>query len=186
MSPIADVDAEITSLRRLVHAEKCFRRIMRLAKFLANANLSEGEEAFTPVMTGICFTYAQPFWSNDGLGPLPQHFHQFPNHPEHQELHEGLLSGREWISDHLAPDTVFMSDASRERFGKMQVTLLAGGSVILSEDDPLWHQHELRRIGELCRFQMARIAPEARALVAGMSAGKTYALGSYVIGENFP
>ena len=180
------LEVELRPLRRFVHAEKCFRQILRLAKFLDTAAVSPDEEAYVPVMAGICYTYAQPFWGNDGLGPLPQKFREFPDQPRFEKVHIALLSGREWLYDHIGAPSIFDPGEKLDRLGKITITLQPGGGVIFEEDDPRWAPEEVREIAELCRFQSARLIPEIKALISELSEGKSYKLGSYILGSNFP
>jgi hypothetical protein len=185
-SPAKPDEAELQPLRRLIHADKCFRTIMRLVKFLESAGLQEDEEAYLPVMAGICFTYAQPFWGNDGLGPLPQKFREFPNQPRFEKIHTALLSGREWLYEHVGVESIFHTGDKKGRIGKVTITLQPGGGVVFDEEDLRWSQQELREIADLCRLQSSRLAPDIKALISDISEGKKYKLGSYVLGETFP
>jgi hypothetical protein len=185
-SPCKVDEAELQPLRRLIHADKCFRTIMRLVKFLESAGLPEDEEAYLPIMAGICFTYAQPFWGNDGLGPLPQKFREFPNQERFDKIHTALLSGREWLYEHVGLESIFTTSDKKGRIGKVTITLQPGGGIVFDEEDLRWSQQELREIADLCRLQSNRLAPDIKALITDISAGKKYKLGSYILGENFP
>ena len=189
MKSSAPVDP-LVALKRLIHADKSFRQIMRLCRFIESANLSEREEAYTPIMVGIYATYTQPFWSNDGLGPLPPHYREFPDQPEYARIHHGLLSGRDWLYGHLEQSAAAVmagleGEAKRERTGEMSITMLPGGTVSFAEADPVWTHEELRDIAALCRYQSNRIVPEARALISHLAAGKSYGLGSYTLEAAF-
>lgn len=192
---MSEAESPVRPLQRLVHADKCFRQILRLCKFLESSNLSEREEAFTPVMAGICVTYAQPFWTNEGLGSLPAHFREFPpesqlpDREEYIRIHNGLLTGRDWIHEHFDHSKLALrqgNDPLRGRVGEMTVTLSAGGGITFAEAEPIWTQEELRMIAALCRFQSNRVVAEAKTLVTQLCAGKAYKLGAYVLGERFP
>lgn len=186
MPPEKPADIQLQPLRRLIHAEKCFRQILRLAKFLETAALSGDEDAYVPVMAGICYTYAQPFWSNDGLGPLPAKFREFADNPRFEKIHNALLSGREWLAEHVGGESIFESDDKRQRTGRITITLQPGGGVLFDEEAPKWAPEELREIADLCRFQASRLVSEIKLLISELSEGKSYKLGSYVLGSNFP
>lgn len=178
-------DPELRPLRRLIHADKAFRQIVRLAKFLETSALSPDEEAYMPVMAGLCYTYAQPFWGNDGLGPLAAKFREFTNQVRFEKTHTALLSGREWLYEHLGGETIFGSE-KQSRIGRISITLQPGGGIVVDEENPSWAEEELRDIADLCRFQSNRLLPDIKALISELSEGKSYKLGSYVLGENFP
>jgi hypothetical protein len=186
MSSRKPAESELQPLRRLVHADKSFRTIIRLVKFLEAAALSENEEAYVPVMAGICFTYAQPFWGNDGLGPLPEKFREFRNQPRFEKIHTALLSGREWLYEHVGVESIFNTGARQDRTGKVTITLQPGGGIVFDEEDSRWSQEELREIADLCRYQSSRLAPDIKVLISEISEGKSYKLGSYILGETFP
>lgn len=181
-------DSPIKNLRKLIHAEKCFRQIERLCKYLENSQLADTEEAYVPAMAGICVIYAIPFAKNDGLGPIPDLFTQFPEAPQLDGAHQLLLNGPSWIARHhaLTPASVFGEGPLEPTIGRQSVVIQGGQTTLFSEDDPVWNADELREIIALCRFQISRTTAEARKLVAQIAAGSTYKIGVYPIGEKFP
>jgi len=179
-------EIELRSLRSLIHAEKCFRQIVRLAKFLETAALSDDEEAYVPVMAGICYIYTQPFRNSDRSGALPAKYGEFPDNARLEQIHNALLRGREWLADHLPGETLLATNNNPDRCARVTITLQPGGGVVFDEEGPKWTAEEVREIGDLCRFQAGRLGPEIKLLISELSAGQSYKLGSYVLGKNFP
>ena len=63
-------------------------------------------------------------------------------------MHTALLSGREWLYDHIGAPSIFDPGDKLDRFGKITITLQPGGGVNFEEDDPRWAPEEVREIAE--------------------------------------
>ena len=140
------------------------------------------------ICTGIVVTYARSFGANQGLSGMGSEFRKFPD-PRMQSLHDFLLEGRDAIYAHKdrKKEVSRLSTAKeQEEVGKIEIHISETGTTEWEVKCSSLPDKHIPDIAAICDFQIGRINNASTAMLGHFFQGKSYAPGTYLLGENFP
>lgn len=179
----------IEKIRALYLAELHFKEARSVCELLiSQSRQAISHELIWGLYTGIVISYARSFGQNDGLSRIGSAFSRFDDQKQ-QALHDRLLSVRNTIyahrdmlrdSEHLAPQF------GVEEIKRIRIEVGVDGRVGWSIARPGLALEYAADILALCDFQIGSVAAASAGMLAHFAAGKSFAPGGYILGENFP
>jgi hypothetical protein len=177
------------AIKRLAFADLAFIQAHALCNQLIELNLPNDDDRYAAMFAGICVTYAKPFMSSEGLGPLPALFLKFSNLPAYQRTHDDLVEGRNRIYAHrdlLTGHELISISATVDDIATVKIEIRPDGFTAYASE-PQWPCERLKEVIELISLQRARLKNDiGEKVVYLMSGEKKYRAGEYILGKDFP
>ena len=153
-------------MERLLLARRSFRSCAEACTFLHENSKDASASYFEPFAAGICVSYARPFMSADGLGPLPPDpYEKFIDRPELGILHGKVVGARNAIYAHYSPAQA-LDLLPKGYFPKARprptITFLKNDKLYYTVPLIGWDPDSLRGIADLCLYQIKRVEKDSR------------------------
>lgn len=185
------VAGQVKALRRYLAAQAAFERAIQGLRYLQGPSIAADSWNYSTMFCGICITYAAPFMSSNGLGPLPNEMEYFKAGTEFENIHNTMVRARNSLFAHHSPDEIsglVQGDLPADDLG---VRIKASGRPLhymVQYRNPLWVKERLETIVELCVYQTYRVKNLAISIFKEFEKehGGPYAPGIYELGKDFP
>lgn len=169
-----------------------FRGAFELCQHVIKLGLSEKDCLYPPCMTGIIVSYMRPFKESHGIGSISNEFTKFPE-PRFKAAHDELRRARDEFHAHNNAEKAHELEIREGAIGSPYETRLtfqidADGKIRIYPAVlvPEITSDSLPGLVELFQFQMDRVHAATTAVLKSMASGKSYKLGTYTVGKDFP
>lgn len=182
-------ESDVKAFKRLVSAKHDFAAALEAAEWLRSnyQALHEGI-AYRAIETGIVVSYARPFGSNNGLGPLPKNF-QVVEDNDAQHVHDRLLFARntqEAHNDILRRGRLITSADRVSDPLNIRIEITNDGRTFWDLATPALAIRELDRLIRMIRIQDERLKTAVAQSFNKMLKEKARCPGLYTLGIDFP